>query len=64
MTKKLSGKIAITSVERNDLYLKIENIDGVHVHVRNAEKFRGNQKNCPLCKNGSQFEKAMGPIGT
>ena len=50
--------------ETNSLSISIKNEDGVHSHERNGEKFRGEQKDCPLCANGCEFEKAMGRIGT
>lgn len=63
MKKRVSGKIATTRFETKSLSISISNDDGVHTHIRNGEKFRGKQKDCPLCANGSAFEKAMGTIG-
>ena len=61
--KRVSVSIGSSSLETKSLSLRIENIHGIHLHVRNGEKFRGQQKDCPLCANGSEFEKAMGKIG-
>lgn len=60
---KISGQIATTKLETPSLSIFIENNNGIHVHVRNGERFQGKQAECPLCANGSQFEQAMGRIG-
>jgi hypothetical protein len=61
MTRK--EKIATVKFETSSLSLYIQNDNGVHTHVRNGEQFSGKQKDCPLCANGSDFEKVMGRIG-
>lgn len=61
--KRISGNIATVRYETHALAFSITNHNGVHHHVRNDERFRGKQKDCPLCKNGSEFEKTMGAIG-
>jgi hypothetical protein len=58
-----SGTIASGKFEMKSFSVSITNENGVHEHVRNGEKFRGSQKDCPLCANGSVFEKSFGSIG-
>jgi hypothetical protein len=60
--KKVTKKMATASYEVKGLALTISNENGVHTHTRNGEVFRGKQKACPLCANGSEFEKLMGTI--
>jgi hypothetical protein len=52
-----------TKLETKSVSIFIENLDGVHTHVRNGEKFKGKQIDCPLCINGSDFERSFGKIG-
>lgn len=59
----VSGNVATMKSQMNSLSISITNEGGVHTHVRNDEKFRGKQKDCPLCANGSQFERGFGVIG-
>lgn len=54
---------AVIKLETLSLSIFIENYKGVHTHKRNKESFKGEQKECPLCANGSEFEKAMGKAG-
>ncbi len=59
---RISGSMA-TTFEANEIFISIQNVDGVHTHIRNSEQFTGQQKDCPLCENGSEFEKSFGRIG-
>jgi hypothetical protein len=61
--KKISGSIATLRYETMALSVSITNVNGIHHHKRNQEGFRGRQKNCPLCKSGSELEKKLGVIG-
>jgi len=62
--KKVSGNIATLTYEAKSYSMSIRNVDGVHEHKRNGEKFLGKQQDCPLCKTGSPLEKGLGAIGT
>lgn len=66
MTKivKIKKRVATTKIETPTLSILIENNDGIHTHERNGVKFKGKQKDCRLCAEGSDFERAMGAIGT
>jgi hypothetical protein len=61
--KKTSNFSALTFEQGKALSISIRNSKGVHTHERNGEFFQGKQSQCPLCENGSQFEKTMGGIG-
>jgi hypothetical protein len=61
---KVSSSIATLSYEAKSYSMSITNENGIHDHRRNAEHFRGKQKDCPLCKNGSPLEKSLGAIGS
>jgi hypothetical protein len=64
MTKKrVSGSIAHVGFETRELSISISNENGIHDHERNGEHFRGKQADCPLCENGSEFERSFGRIG-
>jgi hypothetical protein len=69
MTAKMRGKTRITktiatgTVQTPTLSIYIANENGIHTHTRNSEQFSGKQQECPLCANGSAFEKALGGIG-
>ena len=60
---RITGRFVTTQLETNEVFISINNVDGVHVHIRNSEQFTGQQKDCPLCENGSEFEKSFGRIG-
>lgn len=60
----MSTKVTATlRIENASLSVFVQNVDGVHTHRRNGKRFVGNQQECPLCKNGSEFEKSLGKIG-
>jgi hypothetical protein len=61
--KKVSGNIITLGYQCKSFAMSIKNENGVHDHTRNGEHFRGKQKDCPLCKNGSAIEKSIGGIG-
>jgi hypothetical protein len=61
--KRISKSLATINWQTQSLSLSIRNEDGVHTHERNGEKFQGKQMECPLCANGSEFERKMGAIG-
>jgi len=61
--KTVKTQLATISYEKIGLAVTIENEDGVHTHTRNGEHFKGKQQDCPLCANGSEFEKLIGRIG-
>lgn len=65
MTKrvKIQKQIATASLTTESLSVRIDNINGIHTHVRNGEKFTGKQSDCTLCATGSEFEKALGRLG-
>jgi hypothetical protein len=58
-----SSQLATTTLQQKGLTIFLENRDGIHTHERNGEKFTGEQSACPLCENGSEFERSFGRIG-
>ena len=57
---RISGQIATASYVTEALSISISNVNGLHVHERNGERFRGKQKDCKLCASGSDFGKKIG----
>jgi hypothetical protein len=58
-----SGTLATTTLESKTTNIFIENKNGRHTHKRNGQEYSGKQVDCPLCLNGSEFERNFGRIG-
>ena len=60
--KRIAKKLIAATYEVACFSMEILNENGVHAHKRNGRTFRGRQANCPLCADGSSFEKAIAKI--